>query len=60
MIVLGPKVCSSSAACSKQRIDHIGYRYRVFLDALASLELVMTVTEDFFREIFNQSVNKTF
>ena len=32
----------------------------VFLDALASLELVMTVTEDFFREIFSQSVNKTF
>ena len=35
--------------------------YRVFfLDALASLELVVRVTEDFFREIFDQSVNRTF
>ena len=33
-----------------------------FLDALASLELVMTVTgsQIFFREILDQSVNKTF
>ena len=33
---------------------------KIFLDALASLELVVIVGGKFFREIFYQSINKIF